>query len=359
MIKVLFLTQTPQSGASARYRVYQFLESLRGSGIDCVVSPAVSESLLKDYLGSKNIITKFHFYGSQILKRITEVAKIKDFDIVFLQRDIVVHFYPFLEKMISGVNKNIIFDFDDAIHLLPPDKKTNFFFNLMWDRGKIEKIIRLSKQVIAGNNFLREYAEKFSKNVTVIPTSIDLKLYNSDQKPRRFSEKIIIGWIGSEFTFTYLERIFPVFIELAKKYKIELKVIGARRPLMEGLEISYKDWDLKSEIAEIYSFDIGVMPLADDAWSRGKSGTKLLQYMAAGVPAVASPVGINKEIIHDEENGFLAHTPLEWVRKISCLIENKILAERMRIEARKTVERDYSTEVNAPKLLKVIKDVLS
>ncbi len=195
--------------------------------------------------------------------------------------------------------------------------------------------------------------------MTVIPTSIDLKLYNSDQKPRRFSEKIIIGWIGSEFTFTYLERIFPVFIELAKKYKIELKVIGARRPLMEGLEISYKDWDLKSEIAEIYSFDIGVMPLADDAWSRGKSGTKLLQYMAAGVPAVASPVGINKEIIHDEENGFLAHTPLEWVRKISCLIENKILAERMRIEARKTVERDYSTEVNAPKLLKVIKDVLS
>lgn len=357
-MKVLFLTQTSQIGASARYRVYQYLDYLSESGIDYTISAAVSDNILKNYLELDKSFTKFQFYMSQFFKRITEITKANKFDIIFLQRDIIVHFYPILERLLVSFNKNIIFDFDDVLYLYPSGKTPKFLFRLLWDKEKIARIIKLSKHVIAGNEFLRGYATRFTKNVTVIPTSIDLSLYNLNIQPRPMAERTVIGWIGSQGTFNYLKNIFPLFVEMAKKYNIELKVVGARGPQINGLKISYKDWSLDTEINDIYSFDIGVMPLLNDEWSQGKSATKLLQYMAAGVPAVASCVGVNKEIVQDGVNGFLAGSHNEWIEKISCLIDNKTFSGKMCQEARKTIERHYSTEVNAPKLIKVIKGVL-
>lgn len=356
-MKVLFFTQTTQNGASARYRVYQFLDYLKNGGIDCSVSPAVSDELLKAYLKSSSVHVKFHFYASQILKRVGELVKTRNFDIIFFQRDTIVYIYPVLEKIIALLNKNIIFDFDDPIYLSPLNKKVGLLFDFLWDRKKIERIIKLSKYVIVGNNFLKNYAANFTKNVTVIPTSVNLSQYKSLPKLTDANGKVTIGWTGSQGTFNYLKKFFPIFIELAKKYKIELKVIGAYGPEISGLKITYKDWNLNSEINEISSFDIGVMPLTNDEWSRGKSATKLLQYMAAGVPAVASPIGVNSEIIQDGTNGFLADSFDEWMQKISYLINDRVLANRLSLEAKKTVAAHYSTEVNAPKLIKVIKDV--
>jgi len=358
MLKILFLTQTNETGASARYRVYQFLDYLERNGIDCTVSPAVSDNLLRNYHGSASIFKKPHFYLSQILKRISELKKINNFDVVYFQRDIVIHFYPILEEIIALLNKNIIFDFDDAIYLYPSHKKIGFLFKILWDRKKIERIIKLSKHVIVGNNFLKDYAQNFTKNVTVIPTSIDLTAYKINKIPGQLKgDTIKIGWLGSQGTFEYLKMLFPVFEELAKKYKIELMVIGAKGPLPKGFRINYKDWDLSTEVRDMAEFDIGVMPLTDDEWSRGKSGTKLLQYMAAGIPAIASSVGINTEIIRDGINGFLADTKDAWVKKIPLLIENEQLRAELVNNARSDVERFYSVQANASKLLEVIKKV--
>lgn len=345
-------------GASARYRVYQYLDFLKKNGIEGVVSPAVKDSTLKRYCGNPGIFNKITYYSSIIGRRMADINHVDDFDCIFFQRDILIHAYPFIEMLIALKHKKIIFDFDDAIYLYPTNKKAGFLFKAMMDTRKIERIIRLSKHVIVGNIFLKNYAHNFTNNVTVIPTSINTALYKTSDKPRQKTGKITIGWMGSQGTFSYLENIFPVLIELAKKYNIELKIIGAKGSKVKGLDIVYKDWDLATEIEDILSFDIGVMPLADDEWSKGKSGTKLLQYMAAGVPAVASPVGINGEIIRDGENGFLAPSPDAWLTKISYLINDKALAGRVCQEARRTVEENYSVEVSSHKLLKVIREVL-
>lgn len=358
-MKILFLTQTDQKGASARYRVYQFLDYLEREGIECTVSPAVKESVLNRYNNNNlNIVNKLIYYSSVISKRIVEINCISNFDCVFLQRDILVHIYPFIENLIALRQKNIIFDFDDMLALYPSSSRTGFLFRFFWDRRKIERIINLSKHVIVGNNFLKNYVNNFTNNVTLIPTSIDTNLYKSAVKPKEMKGRIRIGWIGSQGTFSYLENIFPVFIELVKKYEIELIVIGTKGPKVNGLKINYKDWNLDTEVKDITDFNIGIMPLTDDEWSRGKSATKLLQYMAAGIPAVASPVGVNTEIINDGINGFLADTKESWIKKISLLIENKQLCSEMVNNARNNVERFYSVQANAQKLIKVIKKVV-
>ncbi len=357
-MKVLFLTQTGPHGASARYRVYQYLDYIKASGIEFYVSPAIPDGLLEKYCNSNNYFTKVQFYATQIIKRLRDIQKVSKFDIIFMQRDLVVHIYPFLEKLIALFNKRIIFDFDDAIYLYPTHKKTGLFFKLLWDRKKIKRIIGLSKHVIAGNNFLKEYSEKFTKNVSVIPTSIDLNLYRLNKpKTAKISEVVNIGWMGSQGTFSYLEDIFPVFEELAKKYNIELTVIGAKGSSLDGVRVNYKDWSLDKEIDDINCFDIGVMPLVDDEWSRGKCGTKLLQYMAAGVPAVGSPVGVNIEIINNGVTGLLAQTREDWVKNISLLIEDQGLRSRLVNNARNHVDKFYSVQANAPKFLEIIKRV--
>jgi glycosyltransferase involved in cell wall biosynthesis len=269
-----------------------------------------------------------------------------------------VHFYPFIEKLISLFNRRIIFDFDDAVYLYPSNKEAGRIFNLLWDRKKIERIIKLSKQVIVANNFLRDYVARFTKNVTVIPTSIDLQLYRPAKRLKDPNGQVTIGWIGSLGTFGYLKNIFPVFRELAKRYSIKLKIVGVNGPRIDGIKTCYRGWDINTEIEDISSFDIGVMPLTDDEWSRGKSGTKLIQYMAAGVPAVASPVGINTEIIKDGVNGFLAVNKEDWEEKITALIENRELGTKMARRARADIEKFYSIQANAPKFINVLEEAL-
>jgi glycosyltransferase involved in cell wall biosynthesis len=332
------------------------LDYLEKEGIESRVWPALPQWLWENYNKSPDLITKSHFYLYQVFRRLGDILKIHTFDAVFLQRDIIVHLYPFLEKLIALRQRRIIFDFDDAIYLYPAQKKTGIFFNLFWDRKKIERILKLSCQVIAGNNFLRDYALQFNRQVNLIPTSIDLKLYPFKAPLPVKSDKLTIGWVGSPGTFGYLENIFPALIKLSKEIPLRLVVVGSRGASLAGLDITYRDWNLNSEIEDICSFDLGVMPLSDDPWSRGKSATKLLQYMAAGVPAIASPVGVNSEIIKDGINGFLAGDDAEWREKILCLARDKALAQGIALEARKTVERDYSVEVNAAKLAKVIRE---
>lgn len=357
--RIIFLTQTSDIGASARYRVYQYIRYLEKEGFACTVSPAVPDNILLEANNQPNFMNKFRYYSAIIQKRISDMKKINEFDCIFIQRDILIHVYPIIEKLIALRHRKIIFDFDDALYLFPPHKKMNFLFNLLWDKKKIEKIIKLSGHVIAGNFFLKNYAEDFTRNVTLIPTSIDLGFYNFNEGQKRLiGKKVRIGWIGNQGTFDYLEKIMPVFQKLAKNYDIEIVVIGAKGEQVEGIKITYRDWNPQNEVEEIKNFDIGVMPLTNDEWSEGKSGTKLLQYMAAGIPAVVSPVGVNKEIVEEGLNGFLASSPEEWLEKISNLIERKVDVDKICLRARKTVEEEYSVKVNAVKLKKVIEKVL-
>jgi len=346
-MKILFLTQTNATGASARYRVYQYQDYLKGAGFEITISPAVDENIFQQYNQKPNFVNKIKFYGTTIIKRLGELEEIEEFDIVFLQRDIIIHLYPMLEKLIRRKAKKLIFDFDDALYEIPR--------SFLSDQRKIERIIRMSSWVIAGNRTIAAYAGQYTDCLSVIPTSVDLNRYPVQPQLKSDKGKPIIGWIGSDFTYRYLEKLKNVFLELSKKHDFIIRVIGVREKLNSGLPIEFRPWILEEEIAEINDFDIGIMPLSDDAWSAGKSGTKLSQYGAGFIPSVCSPVGINQEIVKHGQSGYWAKTDQEWVEALDRLLSDKELRLNMGKAARRQVEGNFSIQANAPKLIEILR----
>jgi glycosyltransferase involved in cell wall biosynthesis len=262
--------------------------------------------------------------------------------VVFIQKE----FMPgVLLNLLYAQNKNIIFDFDDAL-FLSEKQQEGTFGKVMLKKSKkgIDSMLRRSKRTIVGNSFLGSYAERFCADVVKIPIAIDINRYlplaTAVQR-----ERITFGWIGRERNAYYLEDLQNVFKRLSEESdKIELYIIGMDKVNIDTFPIKYEVWDYRTEVDSLTRIDIGLMPLRNDDWSRGKGGCKLLQYMALAIPTVSSPVGINKEIISDGVNGFLASTDDEWVEKISRLIQNFNLRKEIGAKARETVCQRYSLD---------------
>ncbi|MFB0527718.1 MAG: glycosyltransferase family 4 protein [bacterium] len=352
-MRVIFLTQTSQLGPSSRHRVYQYLDFLRREGVDFRVSPAISSNHFTRVYNTDRPINKLPYFGLVLFKRLRDLTMIGAGDIVFLQKEVLPQAYPLIEGLIKKLNRKLVFDFDDAIFLLPP-KRRNHLYNFRY-KNSIPRILRMSDYVIAGNEYLKQYALRFNENVEVIPTSIDTETYFVKKKEKK--EKVNIGWIGSRTTMFYLDRLRKVFKILAGRYNICINVIGTGDYRVDGVETVTRPWRLESEISDLQCFDVGVAPLNNDVWALGKCGCKVIQYMGLGIPAVASPAGIHGKIINDGVNGFLADSDEEWIEKLSQLIENEALRERFGFMGRKTVEDIYSVKVNAPKLLKILQRV--
>jgi len=349
-MRVLFLTQTSELGPSSRYRVYQYLDFLKREGVHCKVSPAISSNQYTKVYNTNRLVNKLLYFGLAVLKRLIDLTIIGESDIVFLQKEVLPQAYPLIEELIKKLNRKLVFDFDDAIFLLPP-KTRSLLYNFRYKNG-IPRILAMSDYVIAGNTYLKQYALRFNRNVEIIPTSIDTERYFV--KKREKKNKINIGWIGSKTTIFYLDRLRNVFTALAKRYNICLNIIGAEDYRVNGVETVARPWRLEREISDLQGFDIGVAPLINDEWALGKCGCKVLQYMGLGIPVVASRVGINREIINDGVNGFLADSEEGWIKKLSKLIGNEALRQRLGSMGRMTVEERYSVKVNGPKLLEIL-----
>jgi glycosyltransferase involved in cell wall biosynthesis len=207
--------------------------------------------------------------------------------------------------------------------------------------------------VIVPNVFLKEYASRFNKCVYIIPTPIDTGRFKITE---RSSDKLTIGWIGSFTTAPYLKTVFNVMRRLSEKYDFILKIFGAGEIInIPGVRVENYDWNLEKEVEYFQSIDIGIYPLTDTLWARGKAGFKAIQYMAVGIPVVASSIGMNKEIIQDGVSGFLVSSDQEWFDRISRLIEDSALRKKMGFAGREAVEEKYSVKINAPKYIKIIK----
>jgi len=349
-MRVIFLTQTSELGPSSRYRVYQYLDFLKREGINFRVSPGISSNHFPRVYNIPRPINKLPYFGLVVLKRLIDLTMIRAGDIVFLQKEVLPQAYPLIEGFIKKLNRKLVFDFDDAIFLLPP-KRRSFLYDFRY-KSSIPRILRMSDYVIAGNEHLKRYALRFNRNVEVIPTSIDTDMYCVKEKNKK--DKINIGWIGSQSTVFYLDQLRNVFTALGKRYNICLTVVGTGDYTVDGVETVNRPWVLEREVSDLQCFDIGVAPLANDDWALGKCGCKVIQYMGVGIPAVASRVGIHGEIIRDGVNGLLADSDEEWMDKMSQLIEDETLRERLAFMGRKTVEEKYSIKVNAPKLLEIL-----
>jgi glycosyltransferase involved in cell wall biosynthesis len=217
----------------------------------------------------------------------------------------------------------------------------------------------LSDMVIAGNSFLREYARRHTSRVALIPTSIDTSAISPKVNGGRCGRSII-GWIGSHTTEKYVRGLRPMLQRLSQRCKFSMKIVGAQRSfLLDGVDVAQLPWDMRRELHDFGSCDIGIYPLWNDEWAQGKCGFKAIQFMAAGVPVVASAVGANREIIQDGVNGFLAATEDEWCEKLALLVEDPALRQKLGEAGRRTVDAHYSLAANAPKFLSILTNIVS
>lgn len=286
-------------------------------------------------------------------KRVFLLGVIPSYDIIFIQREAFPLGPPFFERAFRQMSKRIIYDFDDAI-FYPSVSPENRFIRFLKSPQKTGKIIKLSDLVIAGNDYLAQYAKGFNHRVEILPTPVDVEKYKPGIKKN--SEPIVIGWIGSRTTAAFLKDVEDPLREVSKRFgkRVRIKIVGGGGFKFKSLSAEYKEWSLDEEVKDLQSFDIGIMPLPDNPWTRGKCGFKALQYMSVGIPAVCSAVGITCEIIKDGMNGFLIRSREEWVSKLSRLVEDDQLRKEIGQAGRRWVEENYSLDAHARKFLALI-----
>jgi glycosyltransferase involved in cell wall biosynthesis len=278
------------------------------------------------------------------MKRTGDWFGMNKYDIIFIFRDALMTGSVFFEKRFARSKAKIIFDFDDAIWLQnvsEANKKLSF----LKDAGKTGTIIKLSDLIFAGNQYLKDYASQYNSNIVIVPTTIDTDLYVS-KKRNDASSTVCIGWSGSFSTIQHFALAIPALRRIKDKYgdKVKFKIIGDASYYCKELETQGVAWIAATELEDLSEIDIGVMPLPDDEWAKGKCGLKGLQYMALGIPTLMSPVGVNTEIIQHGMNGYLPSTEDEWVDILVKLVENKDCRTRIGNAGRQTVVDKYSVE---------------
>jgi glycosyltransferase involved in cell wall biosynthesis len=327
---------------------------LEPAGFHFTFAPFESDALHEVIYQRGRNVRKAMLTLEACVRRFRAIATARDFDVVLIFREAMLIGPALIEHLLARAGSRIVFDFDDAIWV-PYRSPSNARWSYLKCFGKTATICRLSSRVIVGNQYLASYARRFNTNVFVVPSTIDTDAY----APRRSfgdedSHPVTIGWTGSHSTVQHLETLRPALARLRQRCGFRLHVIGASSYALDGVETAVQPWCAESEVLDLHCFDIGIMPLPDGDWNRGKCGMKLLQYMGAGVPAVGSPVGMNTEIIRDGVNGFLASTEDEWVEKLSALIRDRRLRRSMGEAGRQTVEERYSTRVWAPKVGEIL-----
>lgn len=292
--------------------------------------------------GQKLRKTIYLLYG--ILKRLILIFSIPRYKMIFLHREALPLGPPILEFVISQIlKKKIIYDFDDAIWLANTSQQNSIATKLKW-HNKVSHICQWSWKISCGNDFLAHFAKRYNRQVIINPTTIDTQYH----VPRtNKNKKITIGWTGTHSTSKYLISLASTFENLRLKYDFEVLIISNEPPDWEFGHYQFEKWSIDSEIDLLNTIDIGIMPLEDTVWEQGKCGFKALQYMALEIPAVASAVGANRQIIDHEKNGFLCKNESEWTHYLSALIESESLRTKIGLEGRKKVEENYSVSSNS------------
>jgi len=357
-MKILIVcVHRPDQAPAQRFRFEQYLEFLSQNGVECTYSNLLKESDYSFFYKKGNILRKINIVCRSIFKRYRELKKISEYDFVFIQREAIMLGTSYFERQYAKRLK-IIFDYDDAIWL-EQISGPNKIFRFLKNPDKTKEIIRISRLIFAGNQYLADYAKQFNQRVVIMPTTINTDEYKPCFKTGK--EKLCIGWSGSFSTIMHFETCKEALKIIKNKYgsKIYFKVIGDDQYINEELEIKGMAWKKDTEVSDLQEIDIGIMPLPDDEWAKGKCGLKGLQYMALAIPTIMSPVGVNKEIISDSKNGFLAATTEEWVNKLSQLIESPRIREEMGRKGRETVLLSYSVEANRKRYLNYFKNLQS
>ncbi len=342
MKKILFIAPHRKGRAPGqRFRFEQYINYLQENDFECTISNIIDEKEDKYFYRKGYYWVKLYVYLKSIFVRIKDIIRSRKYDVIFIYREALFTRSSIIERILCKINKVVFVDFDDAIFLLDVSAGNQ---QLSWlkNHQKINKTLQKCTMSIVGNDYLADYARQFCNNVTVFPTTLDLNTIKITE--HAIGDKICIGWIGSRTTIKHIEWAAPILRKIQNKYgnKVYFKVVADVSLNIENVDIENVMWSQEIESEQLSSFDIGIMPLPDNEWTRGKCGFKGLQCMAYKIPVVMSPVGVNTKIIQDGINGYLADTENEWLEKISLLIDNATLRRQIGEKGRKTVEESYS-----------------
>jgi glycosyltransferase involved in cell wall biosynthesis len=362
-MKVLFLTMGDEHQPSSQVRVFQFIPNLEKLGIHCSVKPflttldrekitpaLISKNPLKLAGGFMRIIKVF-------AKRLINILLASRYDSVVVQKDVL----PFsLQKFLRALNSNVVFEFDDAIWELPPNINKKPALIRWYYPHKIRLInqmIRKSKIVLVNNSYQAEYARKLNKNTAVITAPIDTDRFKPNTKYEILDTKypIVLGWIGSPTTTYMLEGLSELLVKLTKKHpNIEVHNIGGNQIKLSGIKVMNKKWDNDNILNDLAQLDIGLMPLDNHPVNRGRLGYKMIIYMSLGIPFVAQDIGLNKTVVQNGVNGYLAGSEDDWVDKLSQLIEDNELRRKLGENGRKIAVKEYDIKKHAERYAELL-----
>ena len=360
-IRVLALSPIPEEGAGCRFRIAQFIPYLESVGIQVTLNSLFTPEFFRLVYKPGHYARKAATFAALSLKRLGSLRGASRYDLILVYREMFPVGPAVVERLLAARGRPpVVFDFDDAI-FLPSVSEANRLISALKQPQKVASIIRHSDHVITGNEFLADYARRFNTKVTTIPTCVDTDRFVPSPSVPGSDEgrELVVGWIGSPTTASYIRGLAGVLRRVGERHPFVLRVSGAGAPLeIPGVRVENRTWSLHEEVALFNTCDVGVYPLADDEWSKGKCGFKAIEFMACGVPVIASAVGVNRTIVQDGTNGFLAATEDEWVEKLSRLLADAALRRRFAAAGRRTIEEGYSLRVNAPMLAATLKAVV-
>jgi glycosyltransferase involved in cell wall biosynthesis len=331
-------------------RFFQYLPALKASGIEVVVSPFFDDSYVVELQkGKRSISAVIHGYARRVLAMLSS----GHFDLLWIEKDALPWIPAAIEKWLRPARAPYVLDYDDAVfhyYDLHPNPLIRKALG-----NKHDRLMRSAKLVVAGNSYLAERAFNAGASwVEIVPTVIDLDRYPNISQRRSNASSFTVGWIGSASTSKYLRPIEGPIRELSGSGDFHFVTVGAGSAIAD-LPIEMHEWGETTEVDQIKAFDVGIMPLPDAPFERGKCGYKLIQYMACSKPVVASPVGVNASIVEDGVNGFLAETPEEWQFALTRLRNDPELCASMGKAGREKVEREYSLQATAPRLVSLLR----
>ncbi|CAA0090413.1 Uncharacterised protein [Halioglobus japonicus] len=356
-LKVLFLTRYPYEGASSRYRVYQYVAHLEALGVRCDQQSFMDSEMYRRFFSHGGAIGKAWLMGKAIVKRLQVLLRFGAYDIIYMQRELFPIAPPLFERYMKKRGAILFFDYDDALFINKPSRFTPIA-TFLRSPDKTYELFGLVDCVVAGNDWLRDKALDYGAHAVTLEVAedtdrISMHAKHSNDKP------VTIGWLGSTTTVKYLRVIEPVLWRIAEANPgVKFELMGGGDFHMERVPWEASAWSLEGELAALSRFDIGLMPLPDEDWARGKSGGKARTYMAAGVVPVCSAIGYNLQLVHHGSTGYLCSTEDEWFASITMLINNPELRQAIAEQARADVEHRFSPSRQALKMRELFDDAL-
>lgn len=357
-MRVLFIASYPYLGASSRYRICQYLPHLAQHGVESTFLPFVSDAFFSGFYRPGRFIRKGAYLSWASLRRMGDLMTAARQDVVVVQREAALLGPPVFEFLVRhATGRPLVFDLDDAIFIPTHETKQRSAHGLLArvlkDSSKAERIARWADEVVVANAFAAEWARALGARVTVIPTVVDAERFRP--RVRAADGEPVIGWVGSYSTAPQLETVFPALERLSRKHRFVLRVVGAGRPIhIPGVRVDNRPWRIEREVEDFQTLDIGLCPLFDDAWSKGKPGFKPLIYMACGVPQVSSPIGGVTEYVRPGEHGFFATSVDEWYAALDTLLSASEKRTEIGRRAREAFLTGPHLENQTPRFLEVL-----